>query len=191
MKTQTNALSESDILALIDLVIFNLLYFFYLFIGTGESVINVTYGVKRSMFEEVVRSGNMTLSIVQDRNKIINEAMLYRYTDWNNVADPSRNRRMMLDMFGDSMFVAPAVNTANKLAEKSVKVYMYYLQHRFDYMLTKRIPSWMKAYHGADISILFGSSLLTAAVTNSSVYCKDCNFTRVMITLWSNFAKTG
>jgi len=152
---------------------------------------NFSYGVRRSVFEFIVRGGGMMKSIVPDSNRIISEAMLYRYTDWNNITDPYRNRRMLLDMFGDSMFLAPAIKSANKLVEKSVKVYVYYLQYRFDYLLTTRIPSWLNAYHAADIPILFGQPLLAAALTNSSVYTKDGNFSRAVITLWTNFAKTG
>ena len=122
---------------------------------------------------------------------MITEAIVYLYTDWSNITDPYRNRRMFVDLGSDALFIAPAVKSAKLIAKKTPKIYMYQLQYRFDTYFSMLVPSWLRALHGADLGVLFGQPFLQAAVTNSSVYTKDGNFSRAVIIMWTNFAKSG
>ena len=161
-------------------------YRFLSFLELQDSV-DVTNGLSRSNFTKTVHS----FKFFRDLNRVITEAIVYLYTDWSNITDPYRNRRMFVDLGSDAMFIAPAVKSAKVIAKKTSKVYMYQLQYRFDTIVSKPVPSWSRAYHGADIAVLFGQSFYQAAIFNSSVYTKDGNFSRTVITMWTNFAKSG
>jgi carboxylesterase type B len=116
-------------------------------------------------------------------------AIIYRYTDWTNVNDRYRNRRMFVDMMSDTMFIAPAIPSAQAFVNHSVTTYFYQLQYRLEYgpYVRGRNPSWLKAYHGADIPFVFG-----APINNDNLLkTKAANFSRDIITLWTNFAKSG
>ena len=149
--------------------------------------VNVTNGIKRDVFESIVKGDLMT--VLFDQKPPIPSAAIYRYTDWTNVNDPSKNRRMFMDMMGDVMFVAPAVQSAKAFVNHSLPAtYFYQLQYREDEGFFGRIPSWVKAYHGADISYVFGVPL---SLNASHLYTEGANFSREVITIWTNFAKTG
>ena len=148
---------------------------------------NVTYGIQREVFTAAIKNNDVQL--VRNRKPPIPDAMIYRYTDWTNVSDRSRNRRMYLDMMADAMFVAPAVQSANAFVNHSLPTYFYQLQYRADYdVLGRPVPSWLGAYHGADIPYVFGIYLSIGAHLLTT---KDANFSRNIITMWTNFAKSG
>ena len=56
-----------------------------------------------------------------------------------------------------------------------------------DYMYGP-MPDWIEAYHGADITYVFGIPLLQDGATYSD---PEVKFSMDMMKLWSNFAKTG
>ena len=50
------------------------------------------------------------------------------------------------------------------------------------------IPSWMGIFHGADIVYTFGFPLL---LPENFTTAADINFNKEIMTMWTNFAKTG
>ncbi|XP_031551374.1 neuroligin-4, Y-linked-like [Actinia tenebrosa] len=147
---------------------------------------NVTDGIQRKLFEETVRGGDV-LKFVVNQKPPLPAAMIYRYTDWSNVNDRYRNRRMFMDMIADAMFIAPAIQSAKAFVNHSLPTYFYQLQYRADNGIFGPIPSWVKAFHAADLSYVFGFPLMNA----SQLYTKDANFSREVIKIWTNFAKSG
>jgi neuroligin len=97
---------------------------------------------------------------------------------------------MFVDMMSDTMFIAPAIQSAQAFVNHSVTTYFYQLQYRSDHSPfgVGLIPSWVRAFHGADINYVFGFPL---SVNSSLLKTKAANFSQEIITLWSNFAKTG
>lgn len=51
-----------------------------------------------------------------------------------------------------------------------------------------QMPEWMEAYHGADLSYVFGIPLLQDEITDQS---SEEKFSIDLIKMWSDFAKTG
>jgi carboxylesterase type B len=154
-----------------------------------SSGINVINGIQRGTFKAAINSGKT--QIVRNQKPPLPAAMIYRYTDWANVNDRYRNRCMFLDMMSDTMFIAPAIQSAQAFVNHSVTTYFYQLQYRSDYLPfgTGRVPSWLRAYHGSDIAFVFGFPL--RSISADLLKTKDANFSRDIITLWTNFAKTG
>lgn len=157
---------------------------FFLLSGAGFDYFNVTNGFERSNFISALRERKF----VRGQNEVIDEAILYRYTDWNHITDRYRNRRMFVDMISDSLFVAPGIKTAGELVKKSVVTYMYHLEHRLKTFYFRQVPSWVGTFHVADLPILFGQPFWRG---KSPVNTKEGNYSRAVIRLWTNFAKTG
>ena len=145
-------------------------------------------GISRSTFIDKIQKSRF----VRDQNDVINEAMEWLYTDWYNVTDPITNCRMLLKMATDAMFIAPTIATANAIAKKTSKIFMYQFTFMdFNYTFWRPnfrpVPSWVGAFHASDVGFVLGKPF----ATNSSVYTKEGNFSRTMIKMWSNFAKSG
>ncbi|XP_020906758.1 neuroligin-4, X-linked [Exaiptasia diaphana] len=153
--------------------------------GLGEGL-NVTNGVSREVFVGVIRGGGLS-TVIPDPKSVLINASIHEYTDYTQVSSPITNRRMYMDMMGDVGFVAPAIRGANAYAKKKAVTYFYSFDHRHgDAVMGSKVPSWVRAYHGADISFVFGAPLLDPATTPT-----DANFTRDILKMWTNFAKTG
>jgi len=149
---------------------------------------NVTNGVSREAFTKTLKGGALSTVIPDPAKSLLVDTTIYRYTDWtDDIASPLRNRRMYVDFLSDTLFIAPAIKTAKAYAKKTAVTYFYQLQYRSKGpTFGIKIPSWVRAIHGADILFVFGGPL----VSNDTA-TKDANFSREVIKLWTNFAKTG
>ena len=61
------------------------------------------------------------------------------------------------------------------------------LQHGPDKDYFGPKPDWVEAYHGADIPYVFGIPLLEGSTAKES----EVKFSKNIMKLWSDFAKTG
>ncbi|EDO47241.1 predicted protein, partial [Nematostella vectensis] len=140
---------------------------------------NISDGMPREFFLNAVKATYQTPASPA--------AVTFQYTDWTNITDPYRNRRMYVDMMTDAMFTAPAVLSASAFLARGCPTYFYEIQYRGPlYFTGKPVPSWQRAYHASELMFVFGFPLLSNA--SNPV---DANFSRDVIQLWTNFAKTG
>ena len=125
--------------------------------------------------------------VIPDPKSVLINATIYRYTDWTDISSPTKNRRMYVDLQGDNAFVAPAIKGADAYSKKKAATYFYHLEYRHDGGLfgVSSVPSWIKAYHAADLFFVFGFVLYNETNTTST------KFAREVIKMWSNFAETG
>ena len=117
--------------------------------------------------------------------------LIYEYTDWSNATDPYLLRQQFIDINTDANFKAPAIQSANAFVKKESPTYVYQLEiapRRFIIIDYPPIPSWMGIYHGADLLYMFGFTLL---MHKNFTTAAEVTFSQDMMTLWSNFAKTG
>ncbi|XP_032220036.1 cholinesterase 2 [Nematostella vectensis] len=154
------------------------------FLPPSSPLFNISVGMPRIVFLQAGKA--LSLPTANQSNETT-AAIIYRYTNWANVNDPAGNRRMYINMMTDAMFTAPAALSASGFLAKGCATYLYEFEHRgalgFD---GHPIPSWQRAYHGAEIQFLFGMALVSN-VTDPV----EANFTRDVIQRWTNFAKSG
>jgi len=93
---------------------------------------------------------------------------------------------MYLDLLSDVSFIVPAIKGVKAYSRDSTGPYFYHLEYRYgDTFFGRDIPSWVGAYHVADVILVFGFPLQTEEATTGA------NFSREVIKMWTNFAKTG
>ena len=125
---------------------------------------------------------------VRNQNPEIPELLIYQYTDWSNANDPYLIRQQYMDINTDAVFKAPALQSADAFIRKGVPTYTYQLEAAPRFFYSFPIPGWSGIYHGADLSYTFGFPFLTHKNYTTD---DDKKLTRDVMTLWSNFAKTG
>ncbi|XP_028635132.1 pyrethroid hydrolase Ces2a-like [Grammomys surdaster] len=103
-----------------------------------------------------------------------------------NTEDPEILQAQFREMLGDFMFVIPALQVAH-FQRSHAPVYFYEFQHLPSFMKHAR-PPHVKADHGDDIMLVFGSYLcgINFDLTNEEELLK-----RWMIKYWTNFARNG
>lgn len=62
--------------------------------------------------------------------QVVNEAIIFEYTDWLNPDDPIKNRDAVDKIVGDYHFTCPVVDMAHYYSSAGLDVYMYYFVHR-------------------------------------------------------------
>ena len=109
-------------------------------------------------------------------------AIIYRYTNWENVHNLKMNMENLDDASTDFHFVCPAQDFASLYSYHQQDVYFYYFTQRSSMHYW---PEWLGVMHGDEISYVFGEPLLP-----------EFNFTepertlsRKLLRYWSNFAK--
>ena len=94
-----------------------------------------------------------------------------------------------MDINTDALFKAPAILTATAFVKKKLSTYLYQVEK-----VPKvfpgfyPMPAWSGIYHGADIYYLFGGPF---SVTKNLTSPADMKLCKDIMTLWTNFAKTG
>nr|XP_033798989.1 fatty acyl-CoA hydrolase precursor, medium chain-like isoform X2 [Geotrypetes seraphini] len=105
--------------------------------------------------------------------------------------DPSQLKELVLELFGDMIFVFPAVKTAKFHRESGLPVYLYEFQHRPSKYSDLR-PDFVKADHSDEIGFVLGSPFLASDLSMLSVATdEEKNLSRAMMKYWVNFARTG
>ncbi|XP_022079678.1 fatty acyl-CoA hydrolase precursor, medium chain-like [Acanthaster planci] len=122
----------------------------------------------------------------------LTETATFFYTASTGLDDGRQNVRTVLEMSGDSLFVAPATATARHhslLSDKynhSSTSYMYYFTYLSEVESNPFPPDLIDgAGHGFEINFVFGTYLITHP---GSVSAK---LSQSMVAFWSNFAKHG
>ncbi|RMZ96447.1 acetylcholinesterase type 1 [Brachionus plicatilis] len=112
----------------------------------------------------------------------IRNAILYRYTNWNNVHNEEKNFENLDDAAGDFHFLCPTIDFANIYAISQIDVYFYYYTQRSS---NHYWPEWLGVMHGDEISFVFGEPL---SPEKNYTY-EEKILARKMLKYWSNFAK--
>ena len=127
----------------------------------------------------------------------IKNAVILEYTDWENLDDNKRQFNRLVDIATDQSFHIPAAQTAYFHAHNATKhTYVYELSaapQSHILPVYKEVDSPSVANHGDDIAYIFGSWFVDNADIAANVVATDeqRKIGQAMVTMWSNFAKTG
>ena len=122
-----------------------------------------------------------------------------RYTDITAPDDSIKLRDMLLELSTDYAFTVPILKTANihaKLATEA-STFVYEFTSRSSLTFGRySTPKWVKgASHGEETGLVFGfSRAMLDALNVSKEYSatrEEWELSKKVMTLWSNFAKTG
>ena len=120
---------------------------------------------------------------------ILRETIKFMYTDWADRDNGDMRRKTLLALFTDHQWVAPAIATAKLHAEFQSPVYFYTFYHHCQ---TEARPEWADAAHGDEIPYVFGVPMIGATDLFPCNFSKnDVMLSAVVMTYWTNFAKTG
>lgn len=138
--------------------------------------------------EEVSVNREEFLKAVQQLYPNINEAALqaiiFEYTNWNNLNSTESNLDALDKMVGDYQFTCNVNELAQHYATEENSVYMYLFGCRSK---NNPWPSWTGVMHGDEISYVFGEPLNP----ESQFLEEEKLMSRKIMKYWANFARTG
>ncbi|XP_046542685.1 acetylcholinesterase-like [Haliotis rubra] len=114
------------------------------------------------------------------------DLVVHEYKPWKDPDNKTANIIGLSDVVGDSTFVAPAIDVAKRLAQRTKNVYFYSFEYHSQVSMK---PSWLGVPHGRDQFYLFGYPF-----TGHPLYVyteEDRQVSKVLINMWSNFVKNG
>nr|BAF46104.1 acetylcholinesterase [Pediculus humanus corporis] len=123
-------------------------------------------------------------NIFKNVTKAEKEAIIFQYTDWDQVNDGLVNQKMISDIVGDYYFICPTNYFAQLMAERGTKVYYYFFSQRTS---TNVWGEWMGVMHGDEIEYVFGNPLNMSIQFNN----KERNLSKRMMEAFARFALTG
>lgn len=97
--------------------------------------------------------------------------------------DYRKNRKIIYDFMGDFLLVCPTVYFAESYSRYGKDVYFYFFEHR-----PSRTPwaKWTGVNHYEEVQFVFGSPVKENKYTDEEV-----ELSKLMMKMWSNFAKYG
>ena len=187
-----------------------------LYIGMQLNITDLdSFKVSRSFYESEIIPGVLldTFSNIQNITEAANHVTIHEYTDWANPNDDRERTNMLIKLLTDAAMLTPVVSIANFHAGQRTHKDKYDLRdvgrtylYEFSISPTSHflpIPSWLngptKASHVDDVFFVFGFSKNMMNIINlySDTYQpirvtpEEISASKVVMTLWTNFAKTG
>ena len=158
--------------------------------------------VPRSVYEHSIISKTLA-NVFSDINHIpeaVKKAAIFEYTDWSNPDDAMLRNFMLTNFMTDQGMVAPMVATVQSHSKgQRGRTYLF----RFSLQMAKHlipVPKWLdgpqQANHGDDLAYVFGFSdkMIKGMFRfrgGYNVTTEDIRRSKVVMTMWSNFAKSG
>uniref|UniRef100_A0A8K9XQI2 Carboxylesterase 2b n=1 Tax=Oncorhynchus mykiss TaxID=8022 RepID=A0A8K9XQI2_ONCMY len=100
-----------------------------------------------------------------------------------------KNRDGFTELLGDIMFTIPALQMANFHRDAGVPMYLYEFQQTPS-MFKKMRPSFVGSDHGDELMFVFGFCFTSHFIMDGCAE-KDEQLSRIMMSYWGNFARTG
>ncbi|KAG7259439.1 hypothetical protein CRUP_002061 [Coryphaenoides rupestris] len=146
-------------------------------------------GISAAAFDYTISNFVDNLYGYPEGKDILRETIKFMYTDWADRDNGDMRRKTLLALFTDHQWVAPAVATAKLHAEFQSPVYFYTFYHHCQ---TEARPEWADAAHGDELPYVFGVPMIGATDLFPCNFSKnDVMLSAVVMTYWTNFAKTG
>ncbi len=154
-----------------------------------ELIVDNENGVQANDFDYAVSSFVDDLYGYPEGKDILRETIKFMYTDWADRHNPETRRKTLLALFTDHQWVAPAVATADLHSSFGSPTYFYAFYHHCQ---TEQAPPWADAAHGDEIPYVFGLPMIGPTELFPCNFSKnDVMLSAVVMTYWTNFAKTG
>ena len=144
---------------------------------------DITTSVLREFINNFVEN-----HILQDNNKtavIIEDAIEFQYTPWSKTPDSPSLRQEIVNIMSDYYVAAPTLGVLG-IHSALAPTYMFEFSHR---SAESDTDAWMGVAHGENTPYVFGAPFLNSTALNFTN--EDRNISRLIMTLYANFAKYG
>lgn len=155
----------------------------------------------RTYFEETLLPFILPYQLGADFPEVVKDIIVHEYTDWSDPEDMKKRRDRLVALYTDVYFGVPLTETVSRhrLLAKDTKNTFKYL---FDISPSTRIlltPSWAKrANHADELVYLFFEDPVSEGLMTYIPWRQDVKFTdwdmenaKLLMTMWTNFAKSG
>ncbi|XP_077979540.1 acetylcholinesterase-like [Glandiceps talaboti] len=147
----------------------------------------IAEGLSREAFKDLIWTRIVTLRKHEGNKNTsfqdIANSIEFQYTPWENPDDVIALRENYIRCATDRLFVE-GIFEHIKYASRKLVTYMY----RFDYRsVFSRYPEWAGVAHGDELTYVLGIPFKE----DSNLTVNDEVMSEAMMTMWSNFAKTG
>ena len=172
----------------------------------GAIMVNPSRGVddpehfepNRTYFEEELIPKALSLALENSVPQVVLDIILHEYTDWNGPEDIKRIKNKYLQIYTDILSVCTMqtidYHTSVSKRQKRTYVYQFNVKPSANFFPT---PTWVEGPNHADeLEYLFfdeNAGIMTYMPLIDYYRPEDweTDIAEYMITLWSNFAKTG
>lgn len=144
---------------------------------------DITTSVLREFINNFVEN-----HILQDNNKttvIIEDAIEFQYTPWSKTPDSPSLRQEIVNIMSDYYVAAPTLGVLG-IHSALAPTYMFEFNHR---SAESDTDAWRGVAHGENTPYVFGAPFLNSTALNFTN--EDRNISRLIMTLYANFAKYG
>ncbi|XP_028571480.2 neuroligin-3 isoform X9 [Podarcis muralis] len=154
-----------------------------------EGVVDPEDGVSGSDFDYSVSNFVDNLYGYPEGKDTLRETIKFMYTDWADRDNPETRRKTLVALFTDHQWVEPSVVTADLHARYGSPTYFYAFYHHCQSLMK---PPWSDAAHGDEVPYVFGIPMIGPTDLFPCNFSKnDVMLSAVVMTYWTNFAKTG
>uniref|UniRef100_A0A3B4AAU2 Carboxylesterase type B domain-containing protein n=1 Tax=Periophthalmus magnuspinnatus TaxID=409849 RepID=A0A3B4AAU2_9GOBI len=154
-----------------------------------DGIVDSEDGVSANDFDFAVSDFVDHLYGYPEGKDTLRETIKFMYTDWADKENPETRRKTLVALFTDHQWVAPAVATADLHAQYGSPTYFYAFYHHCQ---SDMKPSWADAAHGDEVPYVFGIPMIGPTdLFNCNFSKNDVMLSAVVMTYWTNFAKTG
>ena len=153
----------------------------------------------RTDFEEKLVPQAIAYPLGTNVPKVIKDLVVHEYTDWTNPENTEKIRNKFMQIYADFMFSVPMLEVINchaTVAQTSKRTYQYVFAVKPSVSVLPA-PAWIKgAAHIDDVEFIFfddTSGIMTYLPWMVDYRPEDWekDIAKYMMTMWSNFAKTG
>ncbi|XP_057673935.1 neuroligin 4 X-linked a isoform X2 [Corythoichthys intestinalis] len=154
-----------------------------------DGIVDSEDGVSANDFDFAVSDFVDHLYGYPEGKDTLRETIKFMYTDWADKENPENRRKTLVALFTDHQWVAPAVATADLHAQYGSPTYFYAFYHHCQ---SDMKPSWADSAHGDEVPYVFGIPMIGPTdLFNCNFSKNDVMLSAVVMTYWTNFAKTG
>ncbi|XP_055734017.1 neuroligin-4, X-linked-like isoform X1 [Salvelinus fontinalis] len=154
-----------------------------------DGMVDSEDGVSSDDFDFAVSDFVDSLYGYPEGKDTLRESIKFMYTDWADRENPETRRKTLVALFTDHQWVAPAVATADLHAQYGSPTYFYSFYHHCQ---SDASPAWADSAHGDEVPYVFGLPLIGPTdLFNCNFSKNDVMLSAVVMTYWTNFAKTG
>ncbi|KAG7257934.1 hypothetical protein CRUP_018080 [Coryphaenoides rupestris] len=154
-----------------------------------DGIVDSEDGVSANDFDFAVSDFVDHLYGYPEGKDTLRETIKFMYTDWADRDNPETRRKTLVALFTDHQWVAPAVATADLHAQYGSPTYFYAFYHHCQ---SDMKPSWADSAHGDEVPYVFGIPMIGPTdLFNCNFSKNDVMLSAVVMTYWTNFAKTG
>ena len=147
-----------------------------------------------TFFAETLVPFMINIMVAKDAPDVLRDIIVAEYTDWDDPENPDNIRQQFCDLYGDSSLASTQRTLHAHASLSDSRTYLYYM----NILLSKSVmprPSWFqRALHGDDLMLTFGNKIdmeIPGMIENRDFLDWEKRAADNVMTLWTNFAKTG